>query len=663
MRDNFATTVENKQFAVLHESIPIGVDPEALFVHLFGQKSMSFWLDSRLVDPALSRFSFMGDASGPHAYSLAFHLQSQTIELRHARDDRVTTINRSIFDFLESRHKATSVDVPVGLDLPLIGGHVGYFGYELKSLTCGVASHTASTPAAAFLFADRFVAIDHRENKIHIVALYCKGDDRDRTEAAKWLDTIGSLLCTVSTPPALHENTSENVIRFKLRQDRRTYLARIQDCLDQIAAGESYEICLTNEISAELDVDALDVYRVLRRRNPAPYAAFLRFDDVAIASSSPERFLQIDAAGRVETKPIKGTARRDPDPALDRALADALKADEKTQSENLMIVDLLRNDLGRVCETGSVHVPSLMHVESYRTVHQLVSTICGTVRHDETAVGCIASCFPGGSMTGAPKVRTLEIIDRLEARARGIYSGAIGYLSLSGPVDLNIVIRTIVCEKGRVSIGCGGAIVALSNPDEEFEEILLKARAPMAAIAEAVTGNPDARFEVAGIDDGAVSLGTGLSVRLAKIDEAEFVAPSIEALLRELGGPGPQFKLEGAVDVCREIIADDRLGFIVVADDASDGIVGMALVSVVHAVRASGRYGVLQELWVKPKRRSEALGAALLTAVDGEALKRRLPMIEVSLPKAGYARSADLVSFYESRGYDPAGVRMRKRIV
>ncbi len=157
-------------------------------------------------------------------------------------------------------------------------------------------------------------------------------------------------------------------LRFQLRHDRQAYLARINRCLEEIAAGETYEVCLTNEITSQVSVDPLDLYRILRRRNPAPYAAFLRFDTLSIASSSPERFLRIDRHGIAESKPIKGTARRDADPLRDAEIAETLRTDEKNRAENLMIVDLLRNDLGRVCETGSVHVPSLMHIESYRTV-------------------------------------------------------------------------------------------------------------------------------------------------------------------------------------------------------------------------------------------------------------------------------------------------------
>jgi para-aminobenzoate synthetase len=261
-------------------------------------------------------------------------------------------------------------------------------------------------------------------------------------------------------------------------------LANISQCQEKIKAGESYEICLTNRLRVPLwRYDArhlFEAYLILRETNPAPYACFLKTETFAVMCSSPERFLKIDSHGQVEARPIKGTMPRDRDPERDQANRIALGNEERFFSENLMIVDLLRNDLSRSCAPGSISVPALMKVESYATVHQLVSTIRGRLR--EGVVNCIENCFPGGSMTGAPKKRTLEIINDIEGMPRGIYSGAIGYLSLNASADLNIVIRTIVVHQDVAEIGVGGAITYLSDPQQEYDEMLLKGLAPLSAI-------------------------------------------------------------------------------------------------------------------------------------------------------------------------------------
>lgn len=300
-------------------------------------------------------------------------------------------------------------------------------------------------------------------------------------------------------------------------------------CLSHIAAGDSYELCLTTRIAAAVPAttQGLALHRSLRAMNPAPYAAYLRLSPgVALACSSPERFLRISPAGVVESKPIKGTRPRGATPAADAALAAGLAACVKDRAENLMIADLVRADLGRVCVPGSVTVPSLMAVESYATVHQLVTTVRGQVdvtprwrrgdgcgedggsaapksRADDaaappTAATVMRAAWPMGSMTGAPKVRTLALLDALEASPRGAYSGSVGYLSLSGAADVNVVIRAAVLDTaaGTVTIGVGGAIVALSNVDEEFEEALLKGAAVMRGLAQAVTGAPAYKLDV-----------------------------------------------------------------------------------------------------------------------------------------------------------------------
>ncbi|MFI6347984.1 aminodeoxychorismate synthase component I [Streptomyces sp. NPDC050560] len=467
------------------------VDTERVFDALFSASPQAFWLDSARVEPGLSRFSFLGDGSGPLAESLTYRVGSGHVEAVGA-DGVPRRIPGSVFDHLKRQLRRRIVSGPE-LPFDFRCGYVGYFGYELRT-DCGSATRFRSpTPDARWLFADRLVAVDHEADTTHVLAL----DDGTATGAAdseRWLDATAATLARLPrTEPARATPAPTGTLDPEpwLARDRARYVADIESCRRQLLAGESYEICLTNSLRVPSDDDGIAFYRRLRRHNPAPYGAYLKWDGMEIACSSPERFLKVDREWGVEAKPIKGTAPRGATPGEDRLLAKALATSAKTRAENLMIVDLLRNDLGRVCEPGSVTVPRLMAVESYTTVHQLVSTITGRLKEGLDAIDCIRAAFPGGSMTGAPKKRTMEIIDSLEGHARGVYSGAIGYLGCDGTADLNIVIRTAVLFDGAWHIGAGGAIVLDSDPAEEYAEMLLKAHAPLRALSPpAAPGGP-----------------------------------------------------------------------------------------------------------------------------------------------------------------------------
>ena len=459
--------------------VPTAADSEAIFLELFDNTPHCFWLVSSRVEEDLSRFSFLGDTSGPLSEVLTYRTGSGSVEVRDANG--VHTVTGSVFDVLDRRLRDRRIPTP---DLPfdLTGGYVGYFGYELKAECGATARHTAETPDAVWMFADRVVAVDHQEGVTYLVAVH---DENTRRDAHEWVERTSALLRglnpAAAAPPREPAAGRPPDAEEYLGRGRSQYLADITECRRQLNRGESYEICLTDTLHLPFDDDDTSFYLRLRRANPAPYAALLRLGDVTVFSSSPERFLRIERDRTVTSKPIKGTAPRDADPVRDAELAATLASSAKTQAENLMIVDLLRNDLGRVCEVGSIEVDPYLAVESYETVHQLVSTVRGRLKDGVSAMDCARQCFPGGSMTGAPKLRTMEIIDRLETEARGVYSGALGYFGLSGGTDLNIVIRTAVRVGDRLTVGAGGAIVLDSDPHEEYEEMLLKAAASLRA--------------------------------------------------------------------------------------------------------------------------------------------------------------------------------------
>ncbi|MFE9255782.1 aminodeoxychorismate synthase component I [Streptomyces sp. NPDC006879] len=476
-------------------------DTEAAYRALFAGNAHGFWLDSGNVIEGLSRFSFLGDGSGPLAEYVSYRVSDGyvTVHTPGRPGDEGEIVEQGFFDYLDEQLRLRAVPAPQGVPFEFNLGYVGYLGYELKSEAGGLMVHKADTPDAAMLFADRMLAVDHVEGTSYLLALSTGGDT---AAAERWLEETEARLREVPD----HRTTVREQVSFAgagmtdpaaagtavLRHGKEEYLDRIAESLEEIRQGETYEVCLTNTVTLGARIDPLTTYAHLRRISPVPYGALLDYPGVAVLSASPERFLTVGTDRVAESKPIKGTRPRGATPAEDEALRTDLLSQEKDRAENLMIVDLIRNDLNVVSEIGSVHVPSLFHVETYAPVHQLVSTIRGTLRPEETAVSCVRAAFPGGSMTGAPKLRTMEIIDRLEEGPRGVYSGSLGWFSLSGAADLNIVIRTLVATEDRVSFGVGGAIVALSDPEEEFEETVVKSRAMVAAVlATALESEPE----------------------------------------------------------------------------------------------------------------------------------------------------------------------------
>ncbi|WP_409060151.1 aminodeoxychorismate synthase component I [Streptomyces sp. SYP-A7185] len=474
-----AEPAPRRQLRVLTDFLTTRWDDEVVFDALFRGSEHTFWLDSSRSD-STGRFSFLGDAAGPLARVATADVASGTVTVSGAGGPAEQLVAEHFLDWIDRDLRGVDVQLPE-LPFAFALGWVGYLGYELKAQCGGEAAHRAEQPDAVMVFADRAVVLDHHTGTTYLLALAEDGDER---AARAWLHDTTERLRALAGRALDAPRPQEPLTGLRLRHDRDRYLALIEECQDEIAAGETYEVCLTNLAEADGSPDPWETYRALRRSHPAPFGALLGFGDVSVLSTSPERFLRIDADGYAESRPIKGTRPRGADPVEDARISRELAACEKDRSENLMIVDLVRNDLGRCAETGSVEADDIFRVETYASVHQLVSTVRARLRPGLTAVDCVRSAFPGGSMTGAPKLRTMQLIDRLEAGPRGVYSGAVGYFSLSGAADLSVVIRTLVLTPGRAAYGIGGAIVALSDPADEFEETAVKS-APLLGLTDA----------------------------------------------------------------------------------------------------------------------------------------------------------------------------------
>ncbi|MDR6638868.1 aminodeoxychorismate synthase component I [Paenarthrobacter nitroguajacolicus] len=453
-------------------------DAAQLFESLYGKSANAVWLDSSNASSvagtaqaaARSRFSILADDGGTYG-QLATHRSGAT---QVTAGSATVTTSGTFFRWLDSVWGRRAVRAPRGYDGQFTLGWLGYLGYELKRETGG-SDVQSETPDAALLFAGRAVVLDHREQTAWLLAL-------DAPDADAWFHEARVAVGAAAVPAAAAVAASSGIVpEFVSRDSATDYKRKIAASQHEISEGNTYEVCLTTTLEAPAgDLDPWIAYLNLRRRNPAPFASYLRFGELVVASTSPERFLRILSDGGMRAEPIKGTRGRSADPAEDAALQHDLETSLKDRAENIMIVDLLRNDLSHFAIPGSVTVSRLCAIESYATVHQMVSTVDAHLNPGAPRAEAVAAAFPAGSMTGAPKISTMDILDHLESGPRGIYSGAIGYFSLNAATDLAVVIRTLVVNPsgagGRtLSLGVGGAITADSLADDEYEEIRTKA--------------------------------------------------------------------------------------------------------------------------------------------------------------------------------------------
>ncbi|MCJ7523228.1 MAG: aminodeoxychorismate synthase component I [Dehalococcoidia bacterium] len=449
---------------------------------LIKDRPFSFFLDSGMDPQRLGRYSFIG--SDPF---LVIRSRGREITILSPEGER--TVFGNPFDVLGELLREYRVDTNY-TGLPFVGGAVGYLGYDLGHFVERLPSTAVDDlelPECYFAFYDAVAAFDHLDGRAYIAATGFPEKGYGRRERAE--ARLEELRCALAEAPLAKNYVKYNSSRpasapIGLRSNftHEGYVEVVETVREYIMAGDIFQANISQRFEADMPLPPFELYRRLRHINPAPFAAYLNFDGVAVVSASPERFLQVQG-DRVETRPIKGTRPRGKDAATDAAMAKELVNSVKDRAEHVMIVDLEWYDLGRVCRYGTVKVSELTALEKYATVFHLTSTVEGQLRDGKGVVDLLKATFPGGSITGAPKVRAMEIIDELEPTKRSVYTGSIGYLGFDGNLDLNIVIRTILVKEGRAYFQVGGAVVYDSDPEGEYIETLDKAKALIHALS------------------------------------------------------------------------------------------------------------------------------------------------------------------------------------
>ncbi|RLC64979.1 MAG: aminodeoxychorismate synthase component I [Chloroflexi bacterium] len=451
----------------------------------------SFFLDSGMDFQRLGRYSFLG--SEPFQV-MSSHGSEITLIRGHEHEVQHGNPFDAIGKLLDI-YRLDSCAAPV----PFLGGAVGYFSYNL----CHFIERLPSTaiddlklPETYFAFYDAIFAFDHLDGRAYLVATgFPEMEERQRLKRARmrleemknWLHTAAS---GQEVSPPRRERLGEEEFQpaqenrrvlLKSNFTREDYIKAVDRVREYIAAGDVFQVNLSQRFEADLEIPPYELYKRLRMVNPAPFASYLNFPGIAIVSASPERFLKVQG-DLVETRPIKGTRPRDRNPVKDHRLAQELIHSAKDRAENIMIVDLERNDLGRVCHYDTVKVTELAILETFPTLFHLTSTIEGRLCQGKTTIDLLKATFPGGSITGAPKVRAMEIIDELEPTKRSVYTGSLGYLSFNGDLDINIVIRTFLIKEGRAYFQVGGGVIYDSDSQAEYMETLDKAKALIQAL-------------------------------------------------------------------------------------------------------------------------------------------------------------------------------------
>ncbi len=470
----------------LIEEIQTSHTPESLVVRLQGEPGIVLLRSNHFASPQ-TRYSFL--AVRPFLTLRAFGSRCEII----SESPHPSSTNRHsqfgnpwhVLDSLMQRYELLDQ-----IDLPFpLGGCFGYWGYDLKNFVEPKLPRRAvndlEVPDCHVGFYDSVVVFDHRLEKTWVISTGLQVDgSRTETKAKGQLEFWKKNLLQNNESPQSHRDTEmkmfshslcDSVAKIVSNLSRAVFVAKVEHAQRYIRAGDIYHVNLSQRLAAESNLSGWEFFQKLSEISPAPFSAYVECGDFQIVSSSPESFLRMSGS-QIQTRPIKGTRPRSADPTRDAQFTYDLQTSAKEIAELVMITDLLRNDLGKICEYGSVQVPELVRLERFPQVQHLVSTIEGRLKKEVTHFAAFASCFPGGSVTGAPKIRAMEIIDELEPITRGPYTGAIGYLGFNRESQLSITIRTAVCKDEKIYFNVGAGIVADSNPEAEYEETLAKAR-------------------------------------------------------------------------------------------------------------------------------------------------------------------------------------------
>jgi anthranilate synthase component 1 len=457
--------------------------PVSAFLAIAEKEPHAFLLESIERGEQIGRYTFLG--ARPY---MRVKARQGTVEIERGR--RREVVRDSVFQvvkrLLREHRPATVPGLP-----PFTAGAVGYFAYDVVRQLESIGEHAKddlTLPDAELMFFDRLLAFDHLRHQIHIVAAADVSRESPRKAYDRALRDIASLerQLAAGLSPALWRKSTKSKGKLKVHAGtrRENFLRGVERCKQYIAAGDIFQVVLSQRLDFIPEVAPFDLYRSLRQVNPSPYLYFLRMGDTHILGSSPEMLVRVRGS-KLEYRPIAGTHPRGRDEAEDLRLEQQMRTDEKERAEHVMLVDLGRNDLGRVSDYGSVKVKDLMYVERYSHVMHLVSALEGTLRKDLDALDAFAACFPAGTLSGAPKVRAMQIIEELEPTRRGVYGGSVLYADFAGNLDSCIGIRTLVMQGKKAYLQAGAGIVADSDPVREFQESMNKAQAVLRAVEQA----------------------------------------------------------------------------------------------------------------------------------------------------------------------------------